>query len=57
MMRVLQVGVGPLGQRVVRYAAERRSIRIVAAVDPAPDKAGRDLGELCGLKRMGVRVR
>ena len=56
MTKVIQVGVGPLGQRVVRYAVERKNIKIVAAVDPAPDKCGTDLGKLCGLKRMGVTV-
>ena len=56
MTRVIQVGVGPLGQRVVRFAVKRKALKIVAAVDPAPDKAGRDLGELCGLKPLGVEV-
>ncbi len=57
MINVVQVGLGPLGQKVVRYALERGTIRIVGAVDPAPDKAGRDLGDLCGLKRLGLTVR
>ena len=56
MLRVVQIGLGPLGQKVVRYALERPGIRIVAAVDPAPDKAGRDVGDVCGLKPLGVQV-
>lgn len=44
-----------MGQRVLQEAVARGH-RIVAAVDPAPDKAGRDVGELCGLPRMGVKV-
>ena len=51
MVNIIQVGLGPLGQKVVRYALERGTIRIVGAVDPAPDKAGQDLGALCGIKK------
>lgn len=54
-MNIVQVGLGPLGQKCVRFALER-GINIVGAVDPAADKAGRDLGELCGLSRLGVIV-
>ncbi len=57
MIHVVQVGLGPLGQKAVRYALARGTIRIVGAVDPAPDKAGRDLGELCGLKPLKLIVR
>jgi len=57
VVKIIQVGVGPLGQRVVRYAVERKQIKIIGAADPAPKKLGKDLGELCGLKRMGVRVK
>lgn len=59
MARVVQVGLGPVGQRIVRYALGRDvgTLRYVAAVDPAPDKVGRDLGELCGLGRLGVKVK
>jgi 4-hydroxy-tetrahydrodipicolinate reductase len=55
-MNIVQVGLGPLGQKCVRFALERGSINIVGAVDPAPDKAGRDLGELCGVGKLGVVV-
>ena len=58
MINIIQVGLGPLGQKAVRYALERGTIRIVGAVDPAPDKAGQDLGSLCGIKkRTGIVVR
>jgi len=55
-MKIVQVGLGPLGQKIVRFALERGNIEIVAAVDPAPDKAGKDLGELCGVGKLGVVV-
>jgi len=49
--------LGPLGQKIVNYVVERKGIEIVAAVDPAPDKAGKNLSELCSLnKDLGIKV-
>lgn len=56
MIRVVQIGVGPLGQKMVRFACERGGIKIVAAVDPAPDKVGKSLGEICSVKGLPVAV-
>ena len=57
VLKVIQIGVGPIGQRVVQYIMERKGLEVVAAVDPAPDKAGGDLGEVCNLgKRLGVAI-
>ena len=56
LVRIVQVGLGPLGRRVVQAAVERGSLKIVGAVDPAPDTAGEELGTLCGLGRIGVKV-
>jgi len=57
MYQLLHVGLGPLGRRVVADLARRKLGRIVAAVDPAPDLAGRDLGELVPGSGQGVRIR
>lgn len=56
MLRVVQMGLGPLGQKIVKYALERKGIVYVGAVDPAEDKVGKDLGRLCGRKALGVIV-
>ena len=49
-IKILAVGLGPIGQKVVQYLWERNRFAIVAAVDPAPGIAGRRfLGEVCGL--------
>jgi 4-hydroxy-tetrahydrodipicolinate reductase len=56
MIKVIQLGLGPLGQKVVRFALERSFIKIIAAVDPAPDKVGKDLGEVCGVDKMNITV-
>ncbi len=55
-MRVIQVGLGPLGQKLARCMLQREGVRIVGAVDADPAKVGADLGELCGVARVGVRV-
>lgn len=56
MIKVIQLGLGPLGQKVVKFALERSFIKLVAAVDPAPDKAGKDLGEVCGVDNLNITV-
>lgn len=57
MIRVVQIGIGPLGQRMVKFALERGGFEFVGAVDPSPEKAGKDLGELAGLPPLGVEVK
>ena len=56
MLKVIQIGVGPLGQNVVRCALQRGGVAIVGAVDPAPDKCGKDLGEICRVPPLGITV-
>jgi len=56
MIEIVHVGIGPLGQMMVRSAASRGGFRIVGAVDTDPGKIGKDLGELCGVKRLGIPV-
>lgn len=46
MQPTLQVGLGPLGQRLVTDQLRRGLGRPVAAVDPAPDLVGRPLSEI-----------
>jgi len=57
MINTVHVGIGPLGQMVLRYAEERGCFNIVGAVDPDPEKAGKDLGQLCGIEPLGITVR
>jgi hypothetical protein len=45
---VVLVGLGEIGQAIARAALLRPELRIVAAVDPAPSRAGRSLGEVLG---------
>jgi hypothetical protein len=57
MINTVHVGMGPLGQKVLRYAVERGCFNIVGAVDPDPEKAGKDLGQLCGIEPLGITIR
>ena len=50
-IRVMHVGLGPIGAGVVRQVAERKGFRIVGAADIDPAKEGRDLGQIAGLGR------
>jgi len=57
LARVLQIGLGPIGQKVVQYVLERKGLKLVGAVDLDPAKVGKDAGELCGAGRaLHVRV-
>ena len=55
-IKLLQVGLGPIGQKVVQYCFERKNIDVIAAVDPAKDKSGSDLGKLCGMEEVGIPI-
>src|SRR5262245_26211939 len=46
MKRILHVGVGPLGQRILGELIERGVGNVVAAVDVAPNLAGKPLSEI-----------
>jgi 4-hydroxy-tetrahydrodipicolinate reductase len=57
IIRVLHFGLGPIGTSIVKQISQRPGLKIVGAIDIDPAKAGRDLGEVTGLKkRLGVRV-
>lgn len=55
-IKVMHVGLGPIGAGVVRQVAARKGFRIVSAVDIDGAKIGRDIGEVCGLNRQ-LRVK
>ena len=55
-IRVMLVGLGPIGAAVAKQLLARRGFRIVAAVDIDPQKIGRDLGAVLGVGR-ALRVK
>ena len=56
-IRVMHVGLGPIGAAIVRQVAARKGFQIVAAVDIDPNKVGKDLGDVVGGgRRLRVKV-
>ncbi|MEM2739533.1 MAG: hypothetical protein QXQ29_01870 [Candidatus Bathyarchaeia archaeon] len=56
-VRVVLVGIGAIGSEIARLLLRKTGVSIVGAVDPAPDKAGRDLGDVVGVgEKLGVMV-
>lgn len=56
-IRVMLMGLGPIGAAVARQVAARKGLKIVAAVDIDAEKVGKDAGDVIGLdKPLGVKV-
>jgi 4-hydroxy-tetrahydrodipicolinate reductase len=56
-IRVVLVGLGPIGAAVARQLDVRKGFQLVGAVDIDPAKIGRDAGEVLELgPRLRVRV-
>jgi 4-hydroxy-tetrahydrodipicolinate reductase len=57
-LRVVCVGLGPIGKAIAKGLLEKKGVSIVGAVDIAPELVGRDLGEVLELgRKLGVTVR
>ena len=56
-IRVMHVGLGPIGASIVRQVTARPALKVVGGVDVDPVKVGRDLGEVVGLgESLDMRV-
>jgi 4-hydroxy-tetrahydrodipicolinate reductase len=56
-IKVLHVGMGPIGAAIARQVASRRTCSIGGAVDRDPALVGRDVGEVAGLRRrLAIKV-
>jgi 4-hydroxy-tetrahydrodipicolinate reductase len=57
-LRVVQVGLGPIGQACVKVLLQKSGVEFAGGVDIDPRKVGKDVGEICGLgKSLGIGVR
>jgi hypothetical protein len=57
-IRVIQFGLGPIGQACVKVLLQKPGLELVGGIDIDPQKAGKDIGEVCGLsKSLGMVVR
>src|SRR5581483_3338747 len=53
-LRVVQWTTGNVGRQSVAAIARNPGLELVGCYAWSPDKVGRDVGELCGLERLGV---
>ncbi len=57
-IRVVQFGLGPIGQACVKVLVQKSGVELVGGIDVDPQKIGKDLGEVCGLQNtLGMVVR
>jgi hypothetical protein len=57
LIGVIQYGLGPIGQSIVRDITQKAGFRILGAIDVDEQKVGKDLGELVGFETpFGVKV-
>ncbi len=55
-LRIVSVGLGPIGIAAARLLSEKSSLQLVGAVDTDPDKVGKDLGLVLGDRPLGLAV-
>ena len=56
-IRVIQVGLGPIGVEISKLLAQRDQIEIASALDVDPEKVGQDLGTLSGMPQpLGLTI-
>src|SRR5678816_3225012 len=54
--RVIQWATGNVGRAAVQGIVSHPQLELVGAWVHSPEKAGRDVGELCGIGPLGVRA-
>ena len=55
-IKVVQIGIGPLGQKITQFIAQRDGMEVIGAVDVSPELIDKDLGEVCGLDNLGIKI-
>jgi 4-hydroxy-tetrahydrodipicolinate reductase len=56
-IRVMHLGLGPIGAAILEQMSRRPGFKAVAGVDVDEAKVGRDLGDVAGLpRRLGIKV-
>jgi 4-hydroxy-tetrahydrodipicolinate reductase len=56
-LKFIQFGMGPIGEKIVRYLLEKNNVQLEALIDIDPTKVGQDVGVLLGLEKpLGVTV-
>jgi 4-hydroxy-tetrahydrodipicolinate reductase len=56
-VRVVQVGLGPIGRKMLDYLSQRQSLVLTGAVDVSPTLIGQDVGTLTQIPKFnGIKV-
>ena len=55
-IKIIHMGLGPLGKKMYQYALERSSIKVVGAVDVNPSIVGQDLGLFCDRPKASIPI-
>ncbi len=55
-LKFIQLGFGPIGQQIVKYALERNSLQLDAVVDIDETKIGKDAGKVAQIGKIGVTI-
>ncbi len=55
-VRFIQIGFGPIGQQIVKFAMERKALDVLAVIDVDKEKQGKDISEFLGGKESGVKI-
>ena len=55
-VKVVSYGIGVIGQKLATHLLEKEGVEIVGAVDINPNLIGKDLGEVLGDKKLGVKI-
>lgn len=53
---VVLYGLGAIGRELGKFVAEKKGLRIAGAIDIDPNMEGRDVGEILGVRRLGIQV-
>jgi 4-hydroxy-tetrahydrodipicolinate reductase len=55
-IKILQIGMGPLGLKITEYIHERKNLEIIGAVDKDPSLIGKTLGNLCSIPDLNLTI-
>ena len=55
-IKIIQIGMGPLGVKIAKMIAERKGVETVAAIDINPNLKGKDLGLMYSENETGTRI-
>jgi len=55
-LKVLQYGIGPIGQKAIKAILNRKGLELLGAYDIDPSKVGKDVGTVIGEANIGIKI-